>query len=402
MNRYIWKGKNQKGLTISGEIIEKDINKVRSILYKQKINSIYIKKKPKDILENIDFFKPKIKQSEIIIFARQFSIMIDAGLPILQALDILYAQQVNVIFKKKIKKIKESVESGNTLSESLQLYPEIFDNFFINMVDAGEMGGILDLIFQRLSTHMEKMARLKSKVKGAMMYPCVTMLVATVVIGVILVFVIPIFEDMFADFGSALPDLTVFVVSLSQIFKMNFYYIIFGIIALLIVFKKIYALDWGRKIIDNLMLKLPIIGIVVKKVAVAKFTRTTGTLLASGVEILETLDIAAKTSGNKIVEKAIFQVRNGIVKGNDISYSLGDSNVFPPMVCSMIAIGESTGSLDIMLIKIADFYDSDVDQAIENLTSVLEPFLMIFLGLIIGGLVIAMYLPIFNMATVIG
>ena len=402
MDVYVWKGKNSKGAVVKGEIKANDENKVWGILYKKKINSIKIKKKQKDILENIQFFQPKIKNSDVIIFARQFSTMIDAGLPIIQCLEILYIQQNNPVFKEKIGKIKESVESGNTLSESLQLYPKIFDDFFVNMVVAGETGGILDVILQRLSSHLEKMAKLKNKVKGAMTYPAVTLTVAIAVISIILVFVIPVFESMFADFGSTLPVLTRFVVDLSWILKENFIFILSGFIILLVLFKKIYLTNSGKKIIDNLILKMPLFGILIKKAAVAKFTRTTGTMISSGVAILDTLGVVAKTSGNKTIEQAVINVKQGIVEGRDMSSSLSESKVFPPMVCSMIAVGESTGSLDIMLIKIADFYDQEVEQAVENLTSMLEPFLMIVLGLIVGGLVISMYLPIFNMAAVIG
>jgi len=297
MDVYVWKGKNSKGAVVKGEIKANDENKVWGILYKKKINSIKIKKKQKDILENIQFFQPKIKNSDVIIFARQFSTMIDAGLPIIQCLEILYIQQNNPVFKEKIGKIKESVESGNTLSESLQLYPKIFDDFFVNMVVAGETGGILDVILQRLSSHLEKMAKLKNKVKGAMTYPAVTLTVAIAVISIILVFVIPVFESMFADFGSTLPVLTRFVVDLSWILKENFIFILSGFIILLVLFKKIYLTNSGKKIIDNLILKMPLFGILIKKAAVAKFTRTTGTMISSGVAILDTLGVVAKTSG---------------------------------------------------------------------------------------------------------
>jgi type IV pilus assembly protein PilC len=342
--------------------------------------------------------QPKVKESDVILFARQFSTMIDAGLPIIQCLDILYNQQNNSTFKKMLKQVKESVEGGATLAEALKKFPKHFDDLFVNMVAAGEAGGILDAILRRLAGYMEKAARLKSKVKGAMTYPLVTLAIAVMVLAVILIFVIPVFEEMFADFGSELPVPTQVVVAMSDMVKSKILYIIGAAILFMIAFKKYYATEKGRDAVDALVLKLPVFGMLLRKVAVAKFSRTMGTMLGSGVAILEALDIVAKTAGNRTVEKAVYNVRSGIAEGRTMADPLNESGVFPPMVCQMISVGESTGALDAMLEKIADFYDEEVDQAVENMTALIEPVMLVFLGVTIGGLVIAMYLPIFKMA----
>jgi len=324
--------------------------------------------------------------------------MIDAGLPIIQCLDILHVQQDNSTFKKVLKQVKESVEGGATMAEALKAFPKHFDSLFVNMIAAGEAGGILDTILRRLAAYMEKAARLKSRVKGAMTYPLATLAIAIIVLAVILVFVIPVFEEMFADFGSELPAPTQFVVFLSDMVKSKILYIIGASILFGFAFKKYYATEKGRDTTDALVLKLPVMGMLLRKVAVAKFTRTMGTMLTSGVAILEALDIVAKTAGNRSVEKAIYNVRSGISEGRTMADPLTESGVFPPMVCQMISVGESTGALDAMLEKIADFYDEEVDQAVENMTALIEPIMLVFLGVTIGGLVIAMYLPIFKMA----
>jgi type IV pilus assembly protein PilC len=284
------------------------------------------------------------------------------------------------------------------LAESLKKFPKQFDDLFVNMIAAGEAGGILDTILQRLSAYMEKLARLKAKVKGAMTYPIITMIVAVVVVAVIMVFVIPVFQDMFEGLGGSLPVPTLMVVALSDFVRNNIWYIVIGVAIFMFAFNRFYKTNKGREQIDDFVLKLPIFGILIRKVAVAKFTRTMGTMLSSGVAILDALDIVAKTAGNKTVEKAVYDVRSGISEGRTMAEPLQESGVFPPMVCQMIAVGETTGALDAMLEKIADFYDEEVDQAVENLTSMIEPFMLVFLGVVIGGLVIAMYLPIFTMA----
>jgi type IV pilus assembly protein PilC len=402
MPAFVWQGKNAKGVKKKGEMEASSEGAVRANLKRMKIAPTKVKPKPKDIFENVAFLQPKVKEHDIILFARQFSTMIDAGLPIIQCLDILYSQQENVTFKKMLKSIKESVESGATLAESLKKFPKQFDDLFVNMIAAGEAGGILDTILRRLSAYMEKAARLKAQVKGAMTYPLVTLAIATIVLIVILVFVIPVFEDMFKDFGSELPVFTQMVIVASDFTKANIIYLIIGVILFFFAFKKFYSTEKGRAMVDDLILKLPIFGLLIRKVAVSKFTRTMGTMLSSGVAILEALDIVAKTAGNKTIEQAVYAVRSDIAEGRTMADPLSESGVFPAMVCQMIAVGESTGALDAMLEKIAAFYDEEVDQAVENLTQLIEPFMLVFLGVTIGGLVIAMYLPIFKMAGAIG
>ena len=395
---YQWVGKNRKDEVQKGEIDAVSEEAVKAHLARQRITPTKVKKKPKDLFANVTFLQPTVKQRDVILFARQFSTMIDAGLPIIQCLDILYSQQANATFKKMLKEIKESVEGGATLAEALKKFPKQFDNLFVNMIAAGEAGGILDAILRRLAAYMEKAAKLKAQVKGAMTYPIVTLIIAVLVLAVILVFVIPVFEEMFADFGGELPMPTQIVVAMSDMVKSKIIYIIVGLVLFIIAFKKFYGTEKGREIADNMILKVPVFGDLLRKVAVAKFTRTMGTMLASGVAILEALDIVAKTAGNKTVEKAVYNVRKGISEGRTMADPLAQSGVFPSMVCQMISVGESTGALDAMLEKIADFYDEEVDQAVENLTALIEPFMLVFLGVTIGGLVIAMYLPIFKMA----
>jgi type IV pilus assembly protein PilC len=399
---YLWQGKNVRGEKKKGEMESSSEEIVRASLRRMKIEPTKIKQKPKDLFASVAFLQPKVKQHDIILFARQFSTMIDAGLPIIQCLDILYGQQENATFKKMLKSIKESVEGGATLAESLKKFPKQFDDLFVNMVAAGEAGGILDTILRRLSVYMEKAAKLKSQVKGAMTYPVVTLIIAAIVLAVILVFVIPVFQEMFADFGSELPAFTQLVIDVSNFAKKNIIWIVIGLILFIFAFKKVYGTEKGREMVDEMVLKLPVFGVLIRKVAVAKFTRTMSTMLSSGVAILEALDIVAKTAGNKTIEKAVYSVRSDIAEGRTLADPLQESGVFPSMVCQMIAVGESTGALDSMLEKIAVFYDDEVDQAVENLTALIEPFMLVFLGVTIGGLVIAMYLPIFKMAGTIG
>lgn len=395
---YLWEGKNRKNINQKGEIEAPDENAVRTHLRRLKITPSKIKKKPKDVFENIAMFQPKVTQDEVIIFARQFSTMIDAGLPLIQCMEILHSQQENTTFKNILKSIKSSVEGGSTLADALRKYPKQFDELFVNMVAAGEIGGILDTILQRLASYMEKAAELKAKVKGALTYPVIVIVIAAVVVGIILVFVIPVFEEMFADFGSALPAPTQIVVAMSRVIKTKIH-IILGVIFLSIyAFRKFKATEKGTELLDDVILRAPVFGPMLRKVAVAKFTRTMSTMMSSGVSILDSLDIVAKTSGNKTIEKAIYVVRAGITEGRTMADPLAEVGVFPSMVVQMISVGEQTGALDTMLEKIADFYDKEVDQAVENLTAMIEPFMMAFLGTVIGGLVVSMYLPIFKIA----
>ncbi|MCP4747067.1 MAG: type II secretion system F family protein [Desulfobacteraceae bacterium] len=398
---YTWVGKDRGNHAQKGELDAPNEDSVRAHLNRLRIIPSKIKKKPKDLFQNVAFLQPRIKEKDVIIFARQFSTMIDAGLPIIQCLDILQSQQENATFKKMLKGIKDMVEGGATLADALKKHPKQFDNLFVNMVAAGEAGGILDVILKRLSGYMEKAAKLKRKVKGAMVYPAITITVAVVVVVIIMVFVIPVFSKMFEEFGSKLPTPTLIVIAISDFIQDKIIWIIIGAIIFFIAFRQYYKTEKGRLVIDSIMLKLPVFGMLIRKVAVAKFTRTMGTMLSSGVAILEALDIVAKTSDNKIVENAIYNVRTGIAEGRTMADPLAASGVFPAMVCQMIAVGESTGALDAMLEKIADFYDEEVDQAVENLTSMIEPMMIIFLGVVIGGLVVAMYLPVFQMASVV-
>ena len=399
---YLWRGKDRHNKKKKGEMEAPTEEAVNSELIRRKITQTKIKLKPKDIFENVAFMQPKVKQADIIIFCRQFSTMIDAGLPIIQCLDILYSQNENKTFKNILKEIKGNVESGQTFAEALKKYPKQFDDLFVNMIAAGEAGGILDSILRRLSAYMEKAAKLKAKIKGGMTYPIVTIVIAIIVIAIIMVFVIPVFEEMFEGMGSALPVPTQIVVKMSRFVKSNILYIIGFIGVLIFTIRRFYKTEKGQVLMDDLFLRLPLFGPLIRKAAVSKFTRTMGTMLSSGVAILDALEIVAKTAGNKTIEKAVYETRTAIAEGRTISDPLSESGVFPSMVCQMIAVGESTGALDSMLTKIADFYDEEVDQAVENMTALIEPFMLVFLGVVIGGLVVSMYLPIFKMAAALG
>lgn len=399
---YLWRGKDRHNKKKKGEMEAPTEEAVNSELIRRKIKQTKIKLKPKDIFENVAFMQPKVKQADIIIFCRQFSTMIDAGLPIIQCLDILYSQNENKTFKNILKEIKGNVESGQTFAEALKKYPKQFDDLFVNMIAAGEAGGILDSILRRLSAYMEKAAKLKAKIKGGMTYPIVTIVIAIIVIAIIMVFVIPVFEEMFEGMGSALPVPTQIVVMMSRFVKSNILYIIGFIGVLIFIIRRFYKTEKGQVLMDDLFLRLPLFGPLIRKAAVSKFTRTMGTMLSSGVAILDALEIVAKTAGNKTIEKAVYETRTAIAEGRTISDPLSESGVFPSMVCQMIAVGESTGALDSMLTKIADFYDEEVDQAVENMTALIEPFMLVFLGVVIGGLVVSMYLPIFKMAAALG
>lgn len=398
---YTWKGINSYGEKRKGEVEAPDQVAALAHIKRLRIKDAVIKEKPKDIFENISFFKPKVTGKDIVIFTRQLSTMIDAGLPLVQSLQILAKQQENTTFKKVLTDIKTDVETGTTFADAMRKHPKVFDNLFSNMIEAGETGGILDTILGRLAVFMEKSMALKKKIKGAMTYPAICLAISALILVVILVFVIPVFEEMFESFGSALPLPTQIVVNMSNMFTQNFLWIGMGMYAVIFIAKKIYSSEKGRIKTDALLLKTPIVGGLIRKVAVSKFTRTLSTMLQSGVPILDALQVVAKTAGNKIIEAAVFRVANGIAEGRPIAEPLEDSGVFPNMVVQMINVGESVGALDTMLAKIADFYDGEVDQAVENLTAMIEPFMMVFLGGMIGGLVIAMYLPIFSMAAAI-
>jgi len=399
---FLWEGKDRNNAVQKGEIEANDEAAVRASLSRQRITPSKVKAKPKDLFENVAFMQPKVTTQNVILFCRQLSTMIDAGLPIIRCLDILHSQEENATFKKTLKEVKDSVEGGQAFADALEKYPEQFDSLFVNMIAAGEAGGILDTILGRLSAYMEKNAKLRAQIKGAMTYPAVTICIAMVVTGIILVFVIPVFEEMFEGLGGALPLPTQIVVNLSRFVKGNILYIAGAVVAFIFSFKRILKTEKGRAIWDDSILKMPVLGMLLRKYNVAMFTRTMGTMLSSGVSILEALQIVAKTAGNKTIEKSVYTVRSAIAEGRTMSEPLLESGVFPSMVCQMISVGESTGALDDMLEKIADFYEEEVDQAVENMTSLIEPFMLVFLGVVIGGLVVSMYLPIFKMAGAMG
>ncbi len=395
---YIWEGKAAKGTIQKGETNAPSEKILRQILKAQKINVSKVKQKPKDIFENVAFMQPGVKTKDLIVFTRQFSTMIDAGLPLIQGLDILANQEENPTFKKVLMQVKLDVEGGSSLAEALKKHPKVFDNLYVNLVAAGEMGGILDTILQRLAAYIEKNARLVSKVKGALIYPVTIMIIAVAVIIVMLLFVIPVFAEMFTDFGSELPGLTQFVVNISDFLRNNWIVLTVIFAALFFAFKRFRSTDRGEYTVDKYLLKATVIGDLLRKVAVAKFTRTLGTLITSGVPILDGMDVVAKTAGNRVVEEAINNTKQSISEGKTIAAPLEESGVFPPMVCQMVAVGESAGSLDSMLEKIADFYEEEVDTAVDAITALIEPVMMVFLGGTVGTMLIAMYLPIFKIA----
>ncbi|GKT07848.1 type II secretion system F family protein [Desulforhabdus sp. TSK] len=398
---YLWKGTDRKGKPQKGDIEADNAAVARQLLLRRGITVKSFKEKPKDLSDYVPALQQKVKERELVIFVRQFATMIDAGLPLVQCLEILHEQQENTTFRRILRAIKKDVEEGSTLSEALKKHPKVFDILFVNLVTAGEMGGILDVILNRLAAYIEKISNLKKKVKGAMTYPGIVVTVAVVVVAVILIYVIPIFAGLFRDAGSTLPPLTLFVISISEFAQSYFHWILLGLILLVIAIGRIRKTEKGRDATDRLLLRLPVFGILLRKVAVARFSRTLGTMLSSGVPILDGLDIVAASAGNTVIEKALREVRAGIAEGLPIADPLQETKVFPPMVTHMIAVGEATGALDKMLSKIADFYDDEVDVAVDALTSLLEPLLIVFLGVTVGGLLVAMYLPIFQLADVV-
>jgi len=402
MPAYLWEATTRAGAAKNGELEAADPAAVRTLLRRQGFKSITVKSKPKDLLEYLPFLKQKVKEKEVVVFCRIFATMINAGLPLIQCLDLLASQEANKTFQKIIRSIKEDIEGGTTLTDALKKYPEIFDQLFVNLVAAGESGGILDVILQRLSNYMEKAMKLKGKVKGAMTYPASVLVISIAVVALLLIKVIPVFQKMFEGMGGELPGPTQFLVNLSEFAQRYWLVAVAIVVALGYAFKRFYATEKGTLTIDALVLKTPVFGPLIKKVAVAKFTRTLSTMMSSGVPILEGLSIVSKTAGNKIIENALVKVRQSISEGRTIAEPLQEADIFPAMVVQMIAVGEATGALDTMLAKIADFYDDEVDAAVEAMTALLEPFMMVFLGGVVGGMIIAMYLPIFKMASVVG
>ena len=399
---YKWEGKTAKGAVKKGEMEAPGEAAIRIHLRQQNIIPTKISSKGKEIRISLPFLKQKVNQRSVAVFTRQLATMIDAGLPLVQSLEILSSQQDNKLFKNVIRQIKEDVEGGSTFAGALTKHPSAFNELYTNLVVAGEEGGILDNILNRLASYIEKAEALKKKVKSALVYPSTIIGVAVIVVMILMIFVIPVFESMFKSAGQSLPLPTLIVLMISKMIKKYVLIFIPAFVLLIYLFKKYYQTQKGRAVVDSLLLKLPVFGPLLKKIAVARFSRTLGTLVSSGVPILDGLTIVSRTSGNRTIETAILSARASIREGETIAEPLGRSGIFPPMVIQMIAVGESTGALDSMLSKIAEFYEEEVDVAVANLTSLLEPLLMIFLGVVIGGVVIAMYLPIFNMANAIG
>lgn len=399
MALYKWEGVARNGQVRSGTKEAPNEQAVLQYLRGQQIRP----KKLKAVKESGGgggiSFGSGVSTKDLVVFSRQFSTMIDAGLPLVQCLEILGTQMANPAFKKIILEVKADVEGGSTFADALRKHPKVFDALYVNLIAAGEVGGILDVILMRLSTYLEKVMKLKGQVKAAMVYPSAILGVAICVVTVLLVWVIPIFENMFKEFGgAALPAPTQVVINLSQWTKHNFIFLILMVVGLVFLWRWIRKNPKGLETTDDIFLKLPVFGPLIRKVAVARFTRTLGTMISSGVPILEALDITARAAGNKTVEKAIYRARQSISEGKTVAEPIMASKVFPAMVCQMINVGEQTGALDTMLGKIADFYDEEVDAAVKGLTSLMEPAMMVILGGLIGGLVVAMYLPIFEMA----
>ena len=395
MPAYVWKGKTRDGKAVSGERSAENKEAVMALLRRDQILVSSVKEKGKEMV--LPKFGGGVPAKELAIFVRQFSVMIDAGLPLVQCLEILGTQQENKTFAKILQQTRIDVEGGASLADAMRKHPKAFDDLFVNMIAAGEAGGILDTILKRLATYIEKAVKLKGQVKGAMVYPVAVIGIAGIVIAVILWKVIPTFAAMFEGLGAQLPLPTRIVIAASNWFvRLLPFLVVFGI-AFVFLFRKYYATHHGRRVVDRTVLKLPILGILMQKIAVARFCRTLATLMASGVPILDGLEITARTAGNAIIEDAIMAVRKGVESGLTVAQPLKESGVFPPMVVQMIGVGEQTGALDAMLSKIADFYEEEVDQAVANLLTLMEPVMILFLGVTVGGIVISMYLPLFDL-----
>ena len=402
---YKWQGVSPRGEALKGEMEatsrEAVIIRLRSQRIQPKANSIREKGKGLDYQIPLPNFRSPVQPKDVVVFTRQFATMIDAGLPIVQCLQILSAQAESPAFRKIIGEIKDDVESGTTLAEGIRKHPKVFGDLYSSMVSAGELGGILDTILVRLANYLEKAAKLKSKIKGAMIYPACIVSAAVLVTGILLVWVIPVFGEVFSSFGKALPAPTQFVINLSNFVISWIYYLALVPVIAFFAIRYAYGTEQGRIAIDRFLLKVPVFGELIRKTAVARFTRTLGTLVSSGVPILDALAITARGAGNKVIEAAILNARSSIAAGRTIAEPLIESKVFPPMVCQMISVGETTGSLDAMLQKIADFYEDEVDNTVANLMSLMEPAVILFLGVVIGGLVVSMYLPIFQLGSVL-
>ena len=393
---FTYRGTNRAGETVTGEQVAQSKTELVNTLKRQQINVTKMSEKGKEF--NLPTFGGGVDSKELAVFTRQFSVMIDAGLPLVQCLEILAGQQENKVFQKVLTGTRAAVEGGSTLSASMRPYDKVFDALYVNLVEAGETGGILDTILQRLSSYIEKNVKLKRAVKSALVYPVAVLLVAAGVIVLLLWKVVPIFATLFLGLGVNLPLPTRIVIALSNFVGSIFgLLILMGFVGAVIGLKVWYGTPAGRMAIDRMLLKLPLMGILLRKIAVARFTRTLGTLISSGVPILEGLDITARTAGNAVIEKALLGVRKALESGRNLADPLKESDVFHGMVTQMIGVGEQTGAMDAMLQKIADFYEDEVDAAVKDLLSALEPMMIVFLGVVVGGIVISMYLPLFTL-----
>ena len=395
MPAFVWKGKTRDGKAVSGERVADNKEAVMALLRREQILVSSVKEKGKEVA--LPKLGGGVPAKDLAVFVRQFSVMIDAGLPLVQCLEILGSQQENKNFAKILTTTRMDVEGGASLADAMRKHPKAFDDLFTNMIAAGEAGGILDTILKRLATYIEKAVKLKAQVKGAMVYPVAVLCIAGLVIAVILWKVIPTFASMFAGLNAELPLPTRIVISMSNWFIRLLPFLIIGIVLGVVLFRRYYATYGGRRVVDRMILKLPILGVIMQKIAVARFCRTLSTLISSGVPILDGLEITARTAGNAIIEDAIMMVRKGVESGLTVAQPLKESGVFPAMVVQMIGVGEQTGALDNMLSKIADFYEEEVDQAVANLLTLMEPVMILFLGITVGGIVISMYLPLFDL-----
>jgi type IV pilus assembly protein PilC len=395
MPAFVWKGKNRDGKAVSGERSADTKEAVMALLRREQILVSSVKEKGKEVA--LPKLSGSVPPKDLAVFTRQFSVMIDAGLPLVQCLEILGSQQENKTFAKILQQTRMDVESGSTLADAMRKHSKAFDELFVNMIAAGEAGGILDTILKRLAVYIEKAVKLRGQVKGAMVYPVAVIGIAGIVIAVILWKVIPTFAAMFEGLGAQLPLPTRIVIALSNWFVRLLPFLVILIVAGVFLFRRYYATHNGRRVVDRIILKLPVLGVLMQKIAVARFCRTLATLISSGVPILDGLEITARTAGNSIIEDAIMAVRKAVEGGLTLAQPLREAKVFPNMVVQMIGVGEQTGALDAMLSKIADFYEEEVDQAVANLLTLMEPVMILFLGVTVGGIVISMYLPLFDL-----
>ena len=402
---FLWEGKTAQGRVLKGELEASNLEAVFAILRDRRIrpipNRIREKGRGLDTEIKIPGFGERLKARDLSVFTRQFATMIDAGLTIVQCLDIQTQQSESKVLRNTLRAIKQDVEGGSTLAEALRKHPKIFDDLYVNMVQAGEAGGVLNAILNRIALFIEKANKLKKKVKGAMIYPCTIIVVAIVVVAILLIFVIPVFAELYGSMGKALPAPTQITINISNWVRANCLYMIFVLVGIIVGIRFYYQTDNGQMNIDRLLLRLPVVGDLLRKVAVARFSQNMAILLSSGVPILDGLAITARTAGNRVIEKAIMDSRVSISQGRTVAEPLRESKIFPPMVCQMVAVGEHTGGLDNMLRKVAELYEDEVDDAVANLTALMEPMIMVVLGVILGGLVISMYLPIFQLGSVV-